>query len=80
MAFQYNTASCDPGQAAAQRSVRMRALYAPHRARLSQCRIGRRRRVQEDSGLGWYLLRLTVHALGSGLLLSGLMAVVYFPG
>lgn len=59
---------------ATERRMRMRALHARHRSRRP------RGPLQEGVQLGLYLLRLTVHALGFGLILAGFLAVLYFLG
>jgi hypothetical protein len=59
-----------------ERRARMRSLHARRRPRRS----GLRKHVHEGIGLGWYLLRLTVHAAGFGLLLAAMMAVFYLLG
>lgn len=58
-----------------ERRERMRALHMRHRRRG-----GLRRHLREGLSLGLYLMRLTVHALGFGALLVGMLAVLYCVG
>jgi len=57
------------------RRMRMRALHRRHRSRC-----GLRRQIREGLHLSWYLVRLTVHALGFGALLAGMLAILYCIG
>lgn len=58
-----------------ERRERMRALH--RRSRRRSCL---RRQIREGIHLSLYLIRLTVHALGFGALLAGMLATLYCLG